>query len=77
MPKDRSTGVRRITRRLLGRRAAGVSSAFEAEGTAPDAAHDLQIDTSGQPPGVYTLTVTVRDRVAGAEAARETDLVLE
>ena len=32
---------------------------------------------AGQPPGLYTLTVTVHDRVSGATVERETDLLLE
>ena len=74
---DVSTGLRRIARRLLGRRAPGVSTAFETQGASPDEPFDVQLDTAGQPPGRYTLTVTVRDRVSGATAARETDLLLD
>ena len=77
VPKDPSTGLRRFARRLFGRRAQGVSATFEAQGARPDDAQDLQLDTRGQEPGLYTLTVTVRDRTSGAVAERETDLLLE
>ncbi len=77
VPRDVSTGVRRLSRRLLGRRQQGVASTFEAQGASPDEAQDVQLDTAGQPPGLYTLTVTVRDRISGASAERETDLLLE
>ena len=77
VPKDLSTGVRRLGRRLLGRREAGVSATYEAQGASADEAQDVQLDTRGQRPGLYTLTVRVRDRVTGAEAERATDLLLE
>lgn len=77
VPKDVTTGLRRLGRRILGRREQGVASTFEAQGSTADDAQDVQLDTTGQPPGLYTLTVTVRDRVSGATAERETDLLLE
>jgi len=76
-PKDTSRGLRRIARRLFGRGRAAVSSAFEAQGSTPDEPVYLFLDATGQPPGLYTLTVTVRDRVSGAEAEQETDLLIE
>ena len=77
VPKDLTTGLRRLGRRLLGRREQGVASTFEAQGSSADDSQQVQLDTAGQPPGLYTLTVTVRDRVSGATAERETDLLLE
>ncbi len=76
-PRDASTGLRRLGRRILGRRQSGVASTLEAEGSTPDDTQDLRLSTEGQAPGLYTLTVTVRDRVSGATAERETDLLLE
>ncbi|MEM0962754.1 MAG: hypothetical protein AAGK21_09495, partial [Bacteroidota bacterium] len=76
-PKDTSRGVRRFFRRLFGGGGAAVSSAFEAQGSSPDDAVYLFLDATGQEPGLYTLTVTVRDRVTGDSASRETDLFLE
>ncbi len=77
VPKDGSTGLRRLGRRLFGGRESGVASTAEAQGTATDDSADLRLSTEGQPPGLYTLTVTVRDRTTGATADRETDLLLE
>lgn len=76
-PKDTSTGLRRLARRVFGGGGAAVSSAFEAQGNQADESVYLFLDATGQEPGLYTLTVTVRDKVSGAEADRETDLLLE
>ena len=76
-PKDTRSGVRRFFGRLFGGRGAAVSSAFEAQGSTPDDQVYLFLDATGQEPGLYTLTVTVTDRVTGATADRETDLLLE
>lgn len=76
-PKDTSRGVRRFFRRLFGGDGAAVSSAFEVQGDRADDTVYLFLDATGQEAGLYTLTVTVRDRVTGEEAERETDLLLE
>ncbi|WP_420454679.1 tetratricopeptide repeat protein [Rubrivirga sp.] len=76
-PKDTSTGLRRLARRVFGGDDPAVSSAFEVQGDRPDDTVYLFLDATGQEPGLYTLTVTVRDRVTGAEADRKTDLLLE
>ena len=77
VPRDASTGLRRLGRRILGRRETGVASALDAQGATPDETQSLRLSTTGQPPGLYTLTVTVRDRISGATAERDTDLLLE
>lgn len=76
-PKDTSSGLGRLARNLFGRDEAAVSSAFEVQGDRADDAVYLFLDATGQEPGLYTLTVTVTDRVTGASADRETDLLLE
>jgi hypothetical protein len=76
-PKDTSRGVRRFFRRLFGGDGTAVSSAFEVQGDRADDTVYLFLDATGQEAGLYTLTVTVRDRVTGDEAERETDLLLE
>ena len=76
-PKDTSTGIRRLARRVFGSDGAAVSSAFEVQGDRADDAVYLFLDATGQEPGLYTLTVTVRDRISGLSADRETDLLLE
>ena len=75
--KDTSSGLGRIAKRIFGGDEPAVSSAFEVQGDRPDDTVYLFLDATGQEPGLYTLTVTVRDRVTGAEAERETDLLLE
>ena len=77
VPKDTSTGLGRIARRILGSRERGVSTAAEAQGSRSDDSQSLILDASTQEPGLYTLTVVVRDRVSGETAERETDLLLE
>ena len=77
VPKDTATGLRRLGRRIFGGGERGVAATAEAQGAAPDDAQDLRLSTEGQAPGLYTLTVTVRDRTTGATVDRETDLLLE
>lgn len=77
IPKDTSSGLRRLARRVFGGRDPAVSTAFEAQGDRPDEIQYVSLDAAGQEPGLYTLTVTVRDRISGETAERETDLLLE
>ena len=78
VPKDTSRGLGRVIRRVFGGRDPGVSVSTEAQGSSADEpAQYLILDASSQEPGLYTLTVTVRDRVSGETADRETDLLLE
>lgn len=76
-PKDTRSGVRRFLGRLFGGEERGVSAEFEAGGTGPDDGQYTILDASGQEPGLYTLTVRVRDHVSGRAAERTTDLMLE
>lgn len=70
--------LRRGLRRLLGRRAPpGVAAGTAAGGRTPDDAQALLLDISGQAPGRYRLTLTVRDLVAGTHVTRTRDLLLE
>lgn len=77
VPKDTSRGLRRLARRVFGGGDPAVSTAFEAQGDRADETQYLSLDAAGQDPGLYTLTVTVRDRVSGETAEQETDLLLE
>ena len=77
-PVEPGGRLRRGLRRLLGRRPApGVATGSEAGGRSPDDAQSLLLDVSGQAPGRYRLTLTVRDRVAGTSATQARDLLLE
>ena len=75
--KDTSTGLRRLARRIFGGGGGGVSSAYEYQSDRADEGQYVILDAADQPPGLYTLTLTVRDRVTGQSADRETDLYLE
>ena len=77
IPKDTSSGLGRLAKRLFGSRERGVSTAAEAQGNSTDDSQALILDASGQEPGLYMLTVVVRDRTSGATTERETDLMLE
>lgn len=77
VPRDASRGIARTLRRLFGARARGVGTAAEAQGDAPDDWQSLTVDASGQAPGLYTLTVTIRDRVADRSVSRDVELLLE
>ncbi len=76
-PKDNSRGLRRLARRLFGGRDRGVATGVEYQGGETTAAEYLILDAADQEPGLYTLTVTVRDNVTGRTTSEETDLLLE
>ncbi|MDX1420191.1 MAG: GWxTD domain-containing protein [Rubricoccaceae bacterium] len=76
-PADEAGALARAARFLLGRRAPeGVSVRFDAAGASPDEGQYVILDTAGQPPGAYVLTLRFTDRHTGAtaEAARRLDL---
>lgn len=77
VPRDGRRGVARALGRLLGGRPRGVGTTAEAQGDAATDWQSVTLDARGQAPGLYTLSVTVRDRHTGAEASRETTLLLE
>ncbi|MEM1116174.1 MAG: GWxTD domain-containing protein [Bacteroidota bacterium] len=69
-PVDEAGRLRRLGRRLLGRRGpASVSVAAEQTGSASDDAVALTLDLQNQPPGLYRLTLTLRDLTAAATAS--------
>ena len=76
-PKDTSTGLARLARSVFGGDGGGVSVEFEAGGTGPDDATYTIINAEDQEPGLYTLTLRVRDTLTGRTAERTTDLFLE
>ena len=68
---------RSLLRQVFGRpTAGGVTTGFEAGGTAPDATHAIRLDLARLQPGRYVLGVRVRDRVSGAETVRERTITL-
>src|SRR5690606_5858503 len=76
-PKDTSTGLARLAKRVFGGDDGGVAIEFEAGGTGAEDATYTILDAAGQEPGLYTLTLRVRDAATGQTAERTTDLYLE
>jgi hypothetical protein len=76
-PKDTSSGFARLAKSVFGGDDGGVSVEFEAGGTGPDDATYTIINAEDQEPGLYTLTLQVRDTLTGRTAERTTDLYLE
>lgn len=76
-PQDTSTGLARLARRVFGADDGGVAIEFEAGGTGSEDATYAILDAAGQEPGLYTLTLRVRDAATGRTAERSTDLYLE
>lgn len=76
-PQDTSTGLARLARRVFGGDDGGVAIEFEAGGTGSEDATYTILDAAGQEPGLYTLTLRVRDAATGRTAERSTDLYLE
>ena len=77
VPKETARGLRRLAKRIFGGGRGGVSSAYEYQSDLVDEGQYVILDAAGQEPGLYTLTVTVRDRVSGRSVDQETDLFLE
>ncbi len=76
-PKDTARGIARLAKNLFGGDDGGVSVEFEAGGTGPDDATYAVLDAADQEPGLYTLTLRVRDALTGEAAERTRDLFLE
>ncbi len=74
--KDTSRGVTKVFMKLFGS-GKGVSVEFTGHGTSPDEANYLILDASKEEPGLFTLTLRIRDRVSGKTVERHTDLFLE
>jgi hypothetical protein len=76
-PKDTSTGLARLARSVFGGGDRGVSASYPVQGDRADDAQYVILDAADQEPGLYTLTVRIRDRVSGREVEETTDLFLE
>ena len=55
----------------------GVGAEAESQGQGPDDAQYVVIDAAGQQPGLYLLTLRVRDRVSGRSVEKTTEVMLE
>ncbi|GAB5536595.1 MAG: hypothetical protein Rubg2KO_28440 [Rubricoccaceae bacterium] len=78
IPEDNRPGLRRVWDSLT--RRGGRTSyrvATDIAGDVPDEAVPLFIDTTGQPPGRYTLQLRITDRVADETVVTEREIVLE
>lgn len=78
VPEDNRPALRRVWDNLTRRR--GRTSYRVATGIAgdtPDEAIPLFIDTTGQPPGRYTLELRIRDRVADRTVVAEREIELK
>ena len=76
VPKETATGVAKVFKNLFGGED-GVSVRYTASSATPDPAEYQILDATDQPPGLYTLTVRIRDRLANETVEAEQDLFLE
>ncbi len=76
-PRDDAKGVTRFVKNLFGGRGSGVSVSVPGTGSSPDETNYLILDATNQPPGLYALTLRVRDLATGKSVERATDLFLE
>ena len=76
-PNETDRGVRRVFRNLFRRGQEGVSVSYEGSGSESEESLYQILDSSRQPPGLYTLILRVQDQVSGMESERIQDLFLE
>jgi GWxTD domain-containing protein len=77
VPRDEGGGLAGVIRRAFGGGRRGVGTEAEAQGRATDDGQYVMLDAAGQAPGLYILTLRVRDRVTGQEVEKETEVMLE
>ena len=75
-PRNNARGIARIVKNLFGT-GGGVSVSVPGSGSLPDETNYLILDATNQAPGLYTLTLRVRDLVGGKSVDRTIDLFLE
>ncbi len=75
-PRDTRKGIARAVGKLFSRKD-GVSLRFPGSGNQPDLAEYQILDVADQEPGLYTLTLRLRDQVSGRTESRTQDLFLE
>ena len=76
-PKEQGSAVGRFVKGIFGGGERGVSVALPTTVAATSDGQYLILDASNQETGLYTLTLTVRDRKTGREVTRVRDLFLE
>ena len=77
LPKDTSSGIGRLARRIFGGTRRGVSTSFPATADGADDGRYLLLDATGQEPGVYVLTLEIRDEATGQSVSKQADVLLE
>ncbi len=75
-PRNDARGVARFMKNIFGS-SGGVSVSVPGSGSLPDETNYLILDAANQAPGLYTLTLRVRDLVSGKSVERSIDLFLE
>ena len=75
-PRNNARGIARFVRNIFGT-SGGVSVSVPGSGSLPDETNYLILDAANQAPGLYTLTLRVRDLVSGKSVERTIDLFLE
>lgn len=73
-PQNVDRGVRRLFRRKRDKE--GVSVSYKGNSSEPEESLYQILDVSGQKPGPYTLTLTVRDNETGEQSERVQDMFL-
>ena len=74
-PKNTGRRIRRLFKRKRDKE--GVSVSYSGNGPEPEEALYQILDVSGQKPGPYTLTLSVRDNETGEESERVQDVFLQ
>lgn len=77
VPKDEQGRVGRFFSGLFGGGNKGVSVEWPGAGIDADEGQYQILDVTNQEPGLYTLTLKVRDKISGREIERTQDLFLE
>ena len=75
-PRNNARGITRFMKNIFGT-SGGVSVSVPGSGSLPDETNYLILDATNQAPGLYTLTLRVRDLVSGKSVERSIDLFLE
>ena len=77
VPKEKGGGLGRVFKRWFGGDEQSVAARYSAAGTVADEVQYQILDVTDYPPGLYTLTVRLQDRISGQTVAREEELFLE